>query len=291
MATSTDQTRSDSGGFAALAAAAREGEPDRYLAALLAPAPIRADLVALAAALAEIRRIPQLVRDPMMGEIRLQWWRDAFTALANREATGNPVADRLGEAMRRHALPGPVLQALTEARAFDLYSDPMPDRAALAGYLARTEGAAFALGLAVAGVADRGEVSRVGEAAGQAYGLARLLTQLPEWLAAGRMPIPADQLRRSGVAVEDLSVAPPTEPARQVLRDLVHEARLGTRRVRETIAAVAPAARAVLLPVAVIEPYLGAFEKALESSLGRPITILPVKRAWRLWRAHRTWCG
>ena len=62
-----------------IAAAARAGEPDRYLAALLSPAPARPALLALAAFSAEIGRVPFVAaNEPAIGEIRLQWWREAL---------------------------------------------------------------------------------------------------------------------------------------------------------------------------------------------------------------------
>ena len=51
---------------------ARESDPDRYLAALLAPAALTSDLMILAGLGAELARIPAQIREPMMGEIRLQ---------------------------------------------------------------------------------------------------------------------------------------------------------------------------------------------------------------------------
>lgn len=51
---------------------ARTYAPDRYLAALLAPKSYRDDLIILAAFLGEMERIPKIVREPALGEIRLQ---------------------------------------------------------------------------------------------------------------------------------------------------------------------------------------------------------------------------
>ena len=84
-----------------------------------------------------------------MGEIRLQWWRDAITGLADGAVTGHPIADALGEAVRRHGLPQQWLLDMTEAFAFDLYSDPMPDAQAFDGYLRNTQALPFALALLI----------------------------------------------------------------------------------------------------------------------------------------------
>ena len=56
--------------------AARAYERDRYLAALLSPAARRDDLLVLAAFAGDVGRIASSVSEPMMGAIRLQWWRD-----------------------------------------------------------------------------------------------------------------------------------------------------------------------------------------------------------------------
>jgi hypothetical protein len=96
---------------------ARRLEPDRYLAALLSPRRARQDLVALAAFFGEMAHIPRAVSDPIIGEIRLQWWRDALANVRAGAATGSPVADALGRAIVRHALPEELLLSVIDGRA------------------------------------------------------------------------------------------------------------------------------------------------------------------------------
>ncbi|MEL6873575.1 MAG: squalene/phytoene synthase family protein, partial [Pseudomonadota bacterium] len=64
-------------------AAARAFERDRYLTALRVQGDARGDLLTLAAFFAELQRIPAFVNEPMMGEIRFQWWRDAVVSGAS----------------------------------------------------------------------------------------------------------------------------------------------------------------------------------------------------------------
>src|ERR671937_1120993 len=85
-------------------AAARANALDRFLAARLAPRKARRDLIALAAFMGETARIAATTRQPLVGEMRLQWWRDALSATSG-EATGNPIAEALRETIERHALP------------------------------------------------------------------------------------------------------------------------------------------------------------------------------------------
>jgi NADH dehydrogenase [ubiquinone] 1 alpha subcomplex assembly factor 6 len=56
----------------------RRLDPDRYLTALFAPDRRREGLFALYAFNLEVARAREAVREPMMGLIRLQWWRDAL---------------------------------------------------------------------------------------------------------------------------------------------------------------------------------------------------------------------
>ena len=74
--------------------AARANEYDRYLAALLAPKAARPGLIALAAFQGEVARAVETVNEPIMGEIRLQWWRDALPGLRDGASTGSASRSR-----------------------------------------------------------------------------------------------------------------------------------------------------------------------------------------------------
>ena len=100
--------------------AARSFDRDRYLAALLAPNEARADLVVLAAYLGEIKRVPLLAREAAIGEIRLQWWRDA---LSSEGASGHPVADAMREVARRRLIDPGLLILPIEGYGRELYED------------------------------------------------------------------------------------------------------------------------------------------------------------------------
>ena len=80
----------------------READHDRYLATLFAPAEHRDALYALYAFNVEIARVRDLVRQPMPGEIRLQWWREALEGERDSEAAAHPVAAALREVLARY---------------------------------------------------------------------------------------------------------------------------------------------------------------------------------------------
>src|SRR4051795_4988915 len=81
----------------------RESNKDRFLATLFAPAELRPALHALYAFDIEVARVPTLARQPIAGEIRLQWWREVLEG-RNDEASANPVAAALLEILGRYNL-------------------------------------------------------------------------------------------------------------------------------------------------------------------------------------------
>src|SRR5664279_648872 len=108
------------------AALVREFDRDRFLATLFAPAQHRDALFALYAFNVEITRVRELARQPMPGEIRLQWWREMLSGERDGEAAAHPVAAALRATLAQHGFVVAPLLELIDARAFDLYDEPMP---------------------------------------------------------------------------------------------------------------------------------------------------------------------
>lgn len=90
--------------FETLRAELRGLDGDLYLCHLFAPAPARDGLLTLYHFYADIARIPSLVSDPMVGAIRLQWWRDLLTALETGETRGTPIGAALLAAHQQRQL-------------------------------------------------------------------------------------------------------------------------------------------------------------------------------------------
>src|SRR5262249_37825270 len=159
---------------------------DRYLSALLAPRAARPHLLALAAFSSEVARVPLLVtREPAMGQIRLQWWRDVLAAGDPGARTGNPVADAALAARQPFGLPTSALLDVIDARETELAGEPLPDEQALGAYLWQSEGALFSLAAAILHRDPYGDAHAAATACSQAYGIARLLLGLPRALSRG----------------------------------------------------------------------------------------------------------
>jgi phytoene synthase len=285
---------------AEVAAVAREGEPDRYLAALLAPEPRRAALLALAALMAELARIPtRVVREPFMGEIRLQWWRSALgvgeearegpAEGAGGEAGasgGHAVAEAVRSAVRGYNLPAAVLNGMIEARALELGPAPFEDEGALHAFLDRTEGAGFALACRVVGLGELPEVEAACKAAGRAYGVARLLLGLPRSLALGRVPLALTQLTAAGLSAHELLAGTVGTGAEALLQPSLAQIRGNFAVARRFAQSLARHDRVAFLPLALVGPYLRLLERQGVGALREEIQVVPLTRVWRLAAAH-----
>lgn len=281
----TTPTPGENGAADVVRIAARAYERDRYLAALLAPSAVRFDLIALAAFAGEIARIPSFVDEPMMGEIRLQWWRDELVRPPGKRS-GHPIADAVRSLIARRGLSLTPFETLIDAHSARLTVASHADDAALAEDLAGTEGIQFDLAWRVLAGSRTEPAPGVVAEAGQAYGLARLALELPARLAEGRSPIPSSRLHAAGIGIAELAAGTAGPPARRLLADLASECRSGLGRVRNDLRGSELPLRTALLPVALIEPYLQALERAGDDPRGIS-DVAPLTRVWRLWAAYR----
>jgi phytoene synthase len=202
----------------------RAADKDRFLGALFASADKRGALFALYAFNVEVARVAAIVREPMAGEIRLQWWRDVLSGEGDGEAAANPVAAALLDTMARHALPAEPLLRLIEARAFDLYDDPMPSPAALEAYLDATSSALIALaGRILAG--DHPAILHAARPGGLAYGMAGLLRAKRHGAFADLRARAGEQLAAFETLLPGLPAAsaPAFLPVALVRGDLAHD--------------------------------------------------------------------
>jgi len=264
---------------------ARAGDPDRALAALFAPREARGDLFALYAFNVELARIAEQVSEPELGAIRLQWWREALERAMNGEPTGQPVADALGITLARRKLSPERIEALIDARSFDVATKIMPDWNALEAYLRDTAGALFALGAECLG-AHGPSVEAASSQAALAYGLTGLMRALPVHAVSGRVYLPADALYRHGISPERVLAGTTSEGLLAVLAELRGKAKDALGEARCHVAQLDPSAQAAFRPLCLVDPYLAALGKSGRDPLREIADINPVYRLWRMatWR-------
>ncbi len=113
----------------------RAENPDRYLATLFAPPARRSAMIALYAFDHEIARAQWIVREPMAGLIRLQWWQDVIAGFSSGKAVAHPVVQALQRAVSEDGLDKAHLERAIDGRRRPLEDDRPPDLRAFERYL------------------------------------------------------------------------------------------------------------------------------------------------------------
>lgn len=164
----------------------QKGDPDRFLATMAAPVAARAALFAIYAFNVEVARAPWASQEPLIAEMRLQWWADALDEIAS------------GAQVRRHEVTEPLAQVLdadsatllmasVQARRRDAHREALTSHHDLEAYLSETSGTIHVVATrALGGHAVDGWSNLVGTA----LGLSNYLLAVPELLRRGQNPLP-----------------------------------------------------------------------------------------------------
>ena len=243
-------------------ALSRAADYDRYLSSVFAPPARREALFALIAFKHEIARIPEAVSEPMLGRIRLQWWREVVEAAYAGEPTRrHEVAAPLAEAIRACNLDRALLDRLLDAREGDLEPDAPPDLAALEGYAAATGGSLAALMLQACGAMPEPALE-AGRQTGTAWALVGTLRAAPRAAALGRVTLPADLLASTGITTDDLRAGRAFDRFAGVAEPVAHRAQALLDAARQARRAVPRQGRAVLLIARLADLYLARLRRA-----------------------------
>ena len=264
----------------------RGADKDRYLATLFAPERYRAPLFALYAFNAETARVRERAREPMPGEIRLQWWRDVLAGAGIGDAGAHPVAAALLDTVARFNLPLQPFADLLEARAFDLYDDPMGSIGELEGYAAKTSSAVMGLAARILNDGNDPGIGTLTRHAGIAHAIGSLLGVFAVHASRRQLYLPLDLLHRHGVRAEDAFAATATPELLAALADLRARARSHMADARKDLEVMPPAMAPALLPAALTGPMLDRMERRGYDPFV-PDPLPQWRRQWLLWRAAR----
>lgn len=166
------------------AAIVQKGDPERFRAVMAAHVSARRILFPLYAFNIEVTRAPWVTKEPMIAEMRLQWWADALEEIGDGlPARKHEVVDALAEVLDpQGAL---TLSKLVAARRWDIYSDAFEDQTHFDEYIDGTTGGLLWTAARLLGAED--------EPAGRDYaygiGVANFMRAIPELESRGRKPL------------------------------------------------------------------------------------------------------
>ncbi len=180
------------------------GDPDRFAATMAMAPGLRARLWPLWAFNLEVARAPWVASQPLIAEMRLQFWAEVVEEATPR---AHEVATPLQALLAEVPDLGPILSRLIAARRLDIAREPFSDTA-FDSYLEDTAAGLMWAAARLAGAPPAAETAF--RALGWAAGLANFLRALPELQARGWQPIDAspEALRqKAGEGLNHLAIA------------------------------------------------------------------------------------
>ncbi|MGH6829982.1 MAG: phytoene/squalene synthase family protein, partial [Methylocella sp.] len=237
----------------------------------------------------EIARVGEIVSEPLLGEIRFQWWRDVLDGKNEGDAKANPVAAALLDTIARFDLPEAPLRELISARAADLYGEPVPSVEALEAYTEATCANLFRIAARILAGEESTASRDAALHAGIAYGVTGLIRALPWHCARGQVFIPGEVLQAHGASRDDFASGRVSEGVLAALADLRARARAHLDIFYAELPGLPDKSRPAFLPVSLCEPYLRPMERPGYDPFKTVIELPQWKRQWSLWRASRRW--
>jgi phytoene synthase len=267
--------------------ALKQADPERYFTCLFVPPQHRAALAALYAFNLDIIRTRELVSEPMIGEIRLKWWRDALSGNSEGDALAHPIAGPLLKAISDYHIPVTALLNMIDAHIFDLYDDPMPSFYALEAYCGETFSALFQLSLLILSDGRSYPAAQLCGYAGVAFGITALLKAFPWHTAQGKIYLPNDVLREHNVTQDEILKRQSSDSIKAVLQVMRSIVLYHLNRARSELARLPEELFPAFIPLASIDPVLWAMEKRKYDPFGSVIEISRLALIYRFWRATR----
>ncbi|GAW35115.1 squalene/phytoene synthase [Roseovarius sp. A-2] len=230
----------------------RRADPARFQAAMAAPVAARVVLFPVYAFNVEVARAPWVTQEPMIAEMRLQWWVEALEEI------------RAGNAVRRHEVVSRLAQVLDaegaallidliEARRWDIERAPFEDEADFIRYIEATSGNLIRAAARALGPAEEDVLCD----AGFALGLSNWFRAMPALEAAGRKPLP--------------------DGRPEAVRNLAGEGLRRLARARAARAHVSSAAAPALFPLWETGPVLRAAMRRPASVAEGTLDLAPVR--------------
>ncbi|WP_321390976.1 phytoene/squalene synthase family protein [Emcibacter sp.] len=239
----------------------RRQDHDRFLTVLFAPQELRDDLFALYAFNQELARIRETVSEPVLGEIRLQWWREAIDEIYDGAPRKHEVVDALAKAVRTHNLPREIFHQIIESRGQDIYDENPQNLGELIDYLRGTSGNIARLAAQVLADGDT-DLGQKAEDSGVAWGLTGIVRAVPYHLSLRKVFLPADRMEKYGLSRDMLASPESRGPLGSVTGELCEQATILLREMRSERKDIPSRAHSLFLLNSLSRSYLKSLKKA-----------------------------
>lgn len=177
---------------------------NRYLTTLFVDKDKRRSLFALYAFNIEISKVVDISKEPLVSQIKLQWWQDSLDDLKKGQVAKHPVIEELSKALTHHQISIDDLLMMIQARNTELTDETPKTLSALIDYCRQTAGTLNRVSLQVIKNGDHHSHSKQCEDLGTAWGLIGIIRAISFHATAQRCFIPDQLLSEANIKLEDL---------------------------------------------------------------------------------------
>ncbi|GAB4149419.1 MAG: squalene/phytoene synthase family protein [Sphingomonadales bacterium] len=244
------------------AQAVRDGDHGRYLTALYAPARARPWLLALYAFNLELAHVRAAVSEPLLGEIRLTWWRETVDGVYAGMPRAHPVAQALAAAVAATSPPRTLFDAMIDGRMLELDGAALAQDQALLDHADMTGGATQALAAWLALGNDPGtQASAAARAVGRAWALVGLVRAIGFQARLGGASVPDSFWHGQNIDPARLYRGAIAPEIQAIAKRLADQAGSALTAARQACPRPDPALLPALLPAVLAADYLRRFAR------------------------------
>jgi phytoene synthase len=168
----------------------RRGDPEKFLAILMAPLTLRGVLFPIYAFNYEISKIVYAISEPELAEIRLKWWeQELLFSSQNQSNSKHDILQPLSKLILSGDIPLKLFSNIIEARRFDIDKKPHASFEKQTMYIANIFSSLFEISLRASSDKTPDSAVQCVRNYGYALGVANLLKAVPALEMLGKNPI------------------------------------------------------------------------------------------------------
>ncbi|MCE3232517.1 MAG: putative phytoene synthase (terpenoid synthase) [Rickettsiaceae bacterium] len=258
----------------------------RYLCCLLAPENLQERFFAIYAFNNEIARIKEVVSEPMVGHIRLQWWRDAIEEIYKGVPVkhNHEIVRALYKLISQVDISKELFDNLIDAREADIEFSVPENIESLENYTIATSSGLFELLLTAAEIYDKSAVE-ASYHAGIAYALTGIMRAMKFNAHHGKVMFPASLMQNANITDLEIIEGKNLEKTYPITQLLCDKVKSNMKHTRLLLKNAPKSAINIFLPLAIVDSFIALICKNNYDIFNSDIEVPALKLQFKILKA------
>lgn len=267
----------------------RRGDYDRFLTALPAEPDAREMLFALYAFNLEVAKTSATVSEPVLGQIRYEWWREALEeAVKGEMVRHHPVVQELSRILSAKREAADELQRLISGRERDIDAEAaFSDMDDFENYAEATSGSLLVAACQILGTTDPAIISAARKV-GTAWAMTGMVRAAPHNLRRRQILLPLPLFEANGADITSLIELAPDEAAITTFREITLRSRALLEEARRDAGKIGHRIFPVFLHAKIAECYIKQLKKMGYNPFNGKMAKRPLSLVPSIWIANLT---